>query len=75
MYRLLGHRLRFRGWTAWALGRAPPSVTSSVSAPRPSVPKMNEPSDGSSEGSIRVAAAPSPKIVRNERSVGSMYFV
>ena len=59
---------------ACSCGRAPPSVTISVSAPRPSVPKTNEPSDGSSDASISVAAAPSPKIVRSERSVGSMYF-
>ena len=70
MNRVLGQRFRLRGCRRLSAGRAPPSVTISVSPPPPSVPNTNAPSDGSAAASINVAAAPSPKIVRSERSVG-----
>ena len=69
-----GPALALAGLQGVGGGPAPPSATISVSAPRPSVPKTNPPSDGSPAASISVAAAPSPKIVRKERSVGWMYF-
>ena len=75
MYSALAQRLRFRGEMAQAGVRAPPELTISVSAPRPSVPNTKPYSDGSSAASISVAAAPSPKIVRSDRSPRSMNFV
>ena len=74
MYSRLGQRRRVRGLRACSIGRAPPVRTISVSAAAPSVPKAKAPSEGVSAASISVAAAPSPKIVRKDRSSGAMYF-